>query len=165
MLAGLIAPRLRLTDASTTPWLRSPASIVARHAITLIVRLGTLLLHPFIIRFVIIRKKIYLKKSQKPDTGKKQRPDFDLAQKSTLEMIYIFKTMKKSEFRVLIKSFFLIGKNTVQAKKCLDKCYPDSAPLIPMVEKWFADFERGRTSTDDAERLVRPSSAVFPEYI
>ena len=45
MLAGLIAPQLRLgfvsasshlrlTYASTTPWLRSPASIVARHAIT-----------------------------------------------------------------------------------------------------------------------------------
>ena len=32
----------RRTDrASTTPWLRSPASIVARRAITLIVRLGT----------------------------------------------------------------------------------------------------------------------------
>ena len=52
ILAGLIAPRLRLgfasatsrlylTYASTMPWLRSPASIVARHAITLIVRLGT----------------------------------------------------------------------------------------------------------------------------
>ena len=52
MLTGLIAPRLRLGFAlatsrlrigytSTTPWLRSPASIVARHAITLIVRLGT----------------------------------------------------------------------------------------------------------------------------
>ena len=51
MLAGLIAPQLclgfvsalpqlRLGYASTTPWLRSPASIVARHAITLIVRLG-----------------------------------------------------------------------------------------------------------------------------
>ena len=52
MLAGLIAPRLRLgfasatsrlrlTYASTTPWLRSPVNIVARHATTLIVRLGT----------------------------------------------------------------------------------------------------------------------------
>ena len=52
MFAGLIAPRLRLgfasatsrlcfTYDSTTPWLWSPASIVARHAITLIVRLGT----------------------------------------------------------------------------------------------------------------------------
>ena len=34
-------PRLRLTYVSTMPWLRSPASIFARHAITLIVRLGT----------------------------------------------------------------------------------------------------------------------------
>ena len=34
-------PRLGLTYASTTPWLRSPESIVARHAITFIVRLGT----------------------------------------------------------------------------------------------------------------------------
>ena len=33
--------RLCLSYVSTTPWLRSPASIVARHAITLIVRLGT----------------------------------------------------------------------------------------------------------------------------
>ena len=52
MLAGLIAPRLRLgfasatsrlrlTYASTTPWLQSPASIVARRVITLIMRLGT----------------------------------------------------------------------------------------------------------------------------
>ena len=34
-------PRLRIGYTSTTPWLRSPASIAARHAITLIVRLGT----------------------------------------------------------------------------------------------------------------------------
>ena len=30
MLAGLISPRFRLDFASATPWLRSPASIVAR---------------------------------------------------------------------------------------------------------------------------------------
>ena len=34
-------PQLRLGYASTTPWFRSPPSIVARHAMTLIVRLGT----------------------------------------------------------------------------------------------------------------------------
>ena len=32
-----------------------------------------------------------------------------------------------------------------------------------MVEKWLADFKRGRTSTDDAERSGRPNSAVVPE--
>ena len=41
MLAGLIAPRLRLRFVSATPWLQYPASIVARHVITLIMRLGT----------------------------------------------------------------------------------------------------------------------------
>lgn len=73
--------------------------------------------------------------------------------------------MEKSEFRVLIKHCFLMGKNTVQAKQWLDKCYSDSAPSRQMVEKWFADFKRGRTNTDDAERSGRPNSAVVPENI
>ena len=73
--------------------------------------------------------------------------------------------MEKSEFRVLIKHCFLIGKNIVQAKQWLDKCYPDSAPSRQMVEKWFADFKRGRTNTDDAQRSGRPNSAVVPENI
>lgn len=73
--------------------------------------------------------------------------------------------MEKSEFRVLIKHCFLMGKNTVQTKQWLDKCYPDSAPSRQMVEKWFGDFKRGRTSTDDAERSGRPNSAVTEENI
>ena len=50
--------------------------------------------------------------------------------------------MEKSEFRVLIKHCFLIGKNTVQAK---DKCYSDSAPSETMVKIWYAYFKRGCT--------------------
>ena len=34
-----------------------------------------------------------------------------------------------------------------------------------MVEKWFADFKRGRTNTHDAERSGRPNPAVVPENI
>ena len=45
----------------------------------------------------------------------------------------IFKTMGKSEFCVLTKHCFLMGKNTVQAKQWLDKCYLDSAP----VKQWL----------------------------
>ena len=56
-----------------------------------------------------------------------------------------------------------MGKNTVQAKQWLDKCYPDSAPSRQIVEKWFADFKRGRTNTDDAERSARTNSAVVPK--
>ena len=34
-----------------------------------------------------------------------------------------------------------------------------------MVDKWFADFKRGRIETDDAERSGRSNSAVVPENI
>lgn len=73
--------------------------------------------------------------------------------------------MEKSEFRVLFKHCFLMGKNTVQAKAWLDKCYPDSAPPKSTIEYWFAEFRRGRTSTDDAERSGRPKEAVIPGII
>lgn len=73
--------------------------------------------------------------------------------------------MDKNEFRVLIKHCFLMGKNTVKAKQWLDKCYPDSAPSITTVKRWYADFKRGRRNTDDAERSGRPNSAVVSENI
>ena len=44
-------------------------------------------------------------------------------------LLQIFKTLEKSEFCVLIKHCILMGKNTVQAKQWLDKCYSDSALL------------------------------------
>ena len=56
-----------------------------------------------------------------------------------------------------------MGKNTVQAKQWLDKYYPHSASLRRMIEKWFADFKRGHTNTDDAERSGSPKSAVVSE--
>ncbi|KYN07571.1 hypothetical protein ALC62_01391 [Cyphomyrmex costatus] len=69
-----------------------------------------------------------------------------------------FKTMEKSEFRVLIKNCFLMGKNTVQAKQWLDMCYSDSAPLETTVKRWYADFKRGRKNANDAERSGRSNS-------
>lgn len=73
--------------------------------------------------------------------------------------------MDEKEFRVLIKHCFLMGKNTVQAKQWLDKCYSDSAPSATTVKRWYADLKRGRTDTNDAERPGRPNSAVVPENI
>jgi len=75
------------------------------------------------------------------------------------------KIMDSKQFRVLIYHCYLMGKNTVKAKEWLDKCYKESAPSRQMVEKWFADFKRGRTETDDAPRFGRPAEVVTPENI
>ncbi|XP_022822885.1 histone-lysine N-methyltransferase SETMAR-like [Spodoptera litura] len=64
--------------------------------------------------------------------------------------------MEKSEFRVLIKHYFLRKKSITQTKAKLDKYYGDSAPSISMVKKWFTEFRCGRTSTEDAKRSGRP---------
>ena len=75
----------------------------------------------------------------------------------------IFKTMEKSEFHVLIKHYILMGKNTVQAKQWLPKCYSDSAPSETTVKRWYADFKCSYTDTNHAERWGHPNSAVVPE--
>jgi len=58
-----------------------------------------------------------------------------------------------------------MGKNTVQAKQWLDKCYSDSAPSETTVKRWYADFKRGRTNTNDVQRSGRPNSVIVPENI
>ena len=73
--------------------------------------------------------------------------------------------MDKNEFRVLIKHSYLLWKNTVQAQQWLKKCYPDCAPSKTTICRWYADFKRGRTNVNDAERLGRPNEAVAPENI
>ena len=75
----------------------------------------------------------------------------------------IFKTIKKSEFCVSIKHCFLKGKNIDQAKQWLDKYYSDSAPSETTVKRWYTDFKRGRTDTNDAECLGCSNSEAVPE--
>ena len=57
------------------------------------------------------------------------------------------------------------GKNTVQAKQWLDKCYSDSTPSKTTFKRWYADFKRGCTDTKDAECLGHPNCPVVPENI
>ena len=58
-----------------------------------------------------------------------------------------------------------MGKNTVESKQWLDKYYGDSTPGKSTITDWHAEFKRGRTNTDNAERSGRPKSAVLPEKI
>ena len=44
-------------------------------------------------------------------------------------------------------------------------CYPDCAPSKTAICRWYADFKRGRTNTNDAGRSGRPNEAVTPENI
>ena len=73
--------------------------------------------------------------------------------------------MDTKEFRVLIKHCYLMGKNTVQPQQWLEKCYPDCAPSKTTICRWYADFKRVRTDTNDAERSGRPNEAVTPKNI
>ena len=52
--------------------------------------------------------------------------------------------MKESEFRVLIKHYFLRGRTSSETKAKLDKYYSDSASSYEMVQKWFTEFRCGR---------------------
>ena len=56
-----------------------------------------------------------------------------------------------------------MGKNTVQAKQWLDECYSDSASSETMVKRWYADFKRGCTDTNDAEHSGCLNSSVVLE--
>ena len=73
--------------------------------------------------------------------------------------------MDSKQFRVLIYNCFLMKKNTVQAQQWLEKCYGDSAPPRTTICRWYAEFKRGRTDTEDAERSGRPNEVVTPETI
>ena len=53
----------------------------------------------------------------------------------------------------------------METKQWLDKHYPSFALSRQMVDKRIAEFKRGRTSTNDAERSGRPNEVVIPENI
>ena len=77
----------------------------------------------------------------------------------------IVKTMDSKQFRVLIYHRFLMKKNTVQAQQWLENCYGDSAPSKTTICQWYAEFKRGHTDTEDADRSGRPNEVVTPENI
>ena len=67
----------------------------------------------------------------------------------------IFVKMEKSEFRLLIKHYFLRGKTLSETKGELDKYHSNSAPSYGMVQKWFTEFRCGRTRIEIIQSLAR----------
>ena len=76
-----------------------------------------------------------------------------------------FLKIEKSEFCVLIKHYFLREKTLLESKTKFDKYYSDSIPTYGMVQKWFAEFGCGRTSTETIPRPGRPNHITTPETI
>ena len=73
--------------------------------------------------------------------------------------------MEKSEFRVLIKHYFLRGKSIKETEEKFGKYYKESNPSHGMVHKWFIEFRCGCISTSDAERPGRPKEVTSQEMI
>ena len=73
--------------------------------------------------------------------------------------------MEKSEFRVLIKHYFLQGKSMKETEAKLTGYYKEFALSNGMVHEWFTEFRCDRISTSDAECLVRPKEVTSQEMI
>lgn len=76
-----------------------------------------------------------------------------------------FFTMEKIEYRAVIKFLFLEGVAPKEIHERMLKVYNDCSPTIRTVERWVAEFKRGRTSLEDDPREGRPKSASTPEII
>ena len=61
------------------------------------------------------------------------------------------------------KALLSDGKNTVQEKQWLYKCYSDSALSETMVKRCYADLKHGHTDTNYAETSGNPKSVIIPE--
>ena len=70
--------------------------------------------------------------------------------------------MDESEFRMLIKHYFLSRKTLSKTNKKLDKYYVDPAASYGMVQKWFAKI-RCDTSTETIPSPGRPNEITTPK--
>ncbi|KAF7286345.1 hypothetical protein GWI33_005786 [Rhynchophorus ferrugineus] len=66
--------------------------------------------------------------------------------------------MDKTEFYVLIKHFFLNGKNTVEANSWFDSEFPNTAPGISTIKDWYAKYRRSEMSTEDGFSISKEES-------
>jgi transposase len=73
--------------------------------------------------------------------------------------------MDKIEYRAVIKFFAKEGLTPTDMHSKFIKVYGESSPSFSTIEKWDAEFKRGRTSLEDDPRKGRPKSATPPEII
>jgi len=82
-----------------------------------------------------------------------------------MEHIAIKSSFSKTEFRTLIKFFFLQTKNAHQIQTEITAVLGDTCPSLRTIQRWLADFEKGRISIEDEERSGRPSTELSEKNI
>ena len=73
--------------------------------------------------------------------------------------------MEIIEIRAVIKYLKIKGLSRQEAYADLVSSLGDDAPSYATVKKWYAEFTRGRTSTEDADRPGRPVEVSTPENV
>ena len=73
--------------------------------------------------------------------------------------------METIEYHGVIKFLFLDGVAPKEIHERMLKVYNDCSPSIRTIERWVAEFKRGRTSLQDDQREGRPKSASTPQII
>jgi transposase len=73
--------------------------------------------------------------------------------------------MDKIEYRAVKKFFVKEGLTANEIYSKFIKAYGDSSPSFSTINKWTAEFKRGRTSLEDDSREGLPKSATTPEII
>ena len=83
----------------------------------------------------------------------------------SIDVLQYFVTMEKNKYRAVIEFLFLEGLKAKEIYERMLKVYKDSSPSISTVERWVAEFKRGRTSLEDDPRPGRPKTATTPEIV
>ena len=73
--------------------------------------------------------------------------------------------MEKTEFRAVIKHFYLKGLTPTEITAELQTVHGKSASVFKTVYNWVNEFKCGRTSTKDEPRSGRPVEASTPEIV
>lgn len=73
------------------------------------------------------------------------------------------KIMDKTEYRTIIKHYYLEGQKPKQIYAKMQEVYGISAPSHKKVQFWVAQFKRGRMNVQDAPRSGRPREELKPK--
>ncbi|XP_050514974.1 protein GVQW3-like [Diabrotica virgifera virgifera] len=73
--------------------------------------------------------------------------------------------MEKIKYRAVIEFLFLEGLKAKEIYERMLEVYKNSSPSISTVQRWVAEFKRGRTSLAGDPRQGRPKTVTTPEIV